>query len=116
MPQLTVEKLLQRANQGFTDRDVNRQTFEDCYEYMQPYRNTFQNDAAASGDTKSFNKPTRQYDSTAMIAGANFVNTMQANFTPVYTRWAELKAGPGVPEKSRAKLNKELSKLTDVIF
>jgi len=118
MAQLDIERLLDRAKKGFSDRDMNRQTFEDCYEYMQPYRNTFSgqgqnNGASGSG---SFNKPSKQYDSTAMIAGANFVNTMQANFTPVFTRWAELKAGPGIPEKQRAKLNKELSKLTDLIF
>lgn len=114
--QLTVEALLDRAKKGFTDRDLNRQTFEDCYDYIQPYRNTFTGQAQQSGSGGTFNKPTKQYDSTAMIAGANFVNTMQANFTPVFTRWAELKAGPGIPEKQRAKLNKSLSALTDVIF
>lgn len=113
--QLTVEKLCERAKKGFTERDLNRQLFEDCYEYMLPYRNTFTSQGQAKGQ-QSFNRPTRQYDSTAMIAGANFVNTMQANFTPVFTRWAELKAGPGIPEKDRGKLDKELEKLTDIIF
>lgn len=115
MTRLTTEKLLDRANKGFKDRDMNRTTFEDCYEYMSPYRNTFSNEGQQDG-SKSFNKPSKQFDSTAMISAANFVNTMQANFTPVFTRWAELKAGPGIPEKQRAKLNKELSLLTDVIF
>jgi hypothetical protein len=115
MAQLEIDRLLERAKKGFTDRDANRQLFEDCYEYMQPFRNTYSNNGsqAAGG---SFNKPSKQYDSTAMISAANFVNTMQANFTPVFTRWAELKAGPGIPEKNRAKMNKELSKLTDLIF
>ena len=108
---LDIDKLLARADKGFTERDLNRQLFEDCYEYMLPFRNTFVN-----RDGGSHNKPTVQYDSTAMNGAANFVNTMQANFTPVFTRWAELKAGPGVPEKQRGKYNKELEKLTDVIF
>ncbi|MGB0818091.1 MAG: portal protein [Candidatus Puniceispirillaceae bacterium] len=111
MAQLDIDKLVARAEKGFTERDINRQMFEDCYEYMLPYRNTFNKD----GD-QSHNRPTVQYDSTAMHAAANFVNTMQGNFTPVFTRWAELKAGPGVPEKQRKRYNKDLEKLTDVIF
>jgi len=115
MAQLEIERLIDRCKKGITDRDMNRQTFEDCYEFMQPYRNTFSQQAQGEGN-KTFNKPSRQYDSTAMISANNFVNTMQANFTPVFTRWAELKAGPGIPEKERPKLNKELSKLTELIF
>lgn len=113
---LEIEKLLERAKKGFSDRDMNRQTFEDCYEFMQPYRNTFSGQGQQQSGNGTFNKPSKQYDSTAMISAANFVNTMQANFTPVFTRWAELKAGPGIPEKQRGELNKELSKLTDLIF
>jgi len=110
MTQLTVEKVVVRANKGFTERDLNRTLFEDSYEFMLPYRNTFNQQGG------SHNKPKVQYDSTAMNAASNFVNTMQSNFTPVFTRWAELKAGPGVPEKQRKKYNKELEKLTDVVF
>ncbi|MGB0818369.1 MAG: portal protein [Candidatus Puniceispirillaceae bacterium] len=110
MPQLDIDKLLARAEKGFAERDQNRCLFEDSYEYLLPYRNTFNNQQG------THNKPSVQYDSSAMNAASNFVNTMQANFTPVFTRWAELKAGPGVPEKQRNKLNKELAKLTDVIF
>jgi hypothetical protein len=112
---LETEKLIERARKGFSELDQNRQLFEDCYDYMLPYRNTFTNDSQQTGN-KSFNKPTKQYDSTAMIAGANFVNTMQANFTPVFTRWAELKAGPGFPENKRAAINKSLATITDLIF
>lgn len=110
MAQLSVERVAARAAKGFTERDINRSLFEDSYEYMLPYRNTFNQQSG------SHNKPTVQYDSTAMNAASNFVNTMQSNFTPVFTRWAELKAGPGIPEKKRKKFNKELEKLTDVIF
>lgn len=110
MAQLDIDKLLSRAEKGFSDRDLNRELFEESYEYLLPYRNTFENRDG------THNKPTVQYDSTAMNASANFVNTMQSNFTPVFTRWAELKAGPGIEEKQRKKFNKELEKLTDVIF
>lgn len=107
---LTVDKLLARARKGFNERDQNRQMYEDAYEYLMPFRNSFDNQGG------THNKPTVQYDSTAMHAATNFVNTMQSNFTPVFTRWAELKAGPGVPKPRRKKFNKELEKLTDIIF
>lgn len=111
---LPIEKICDRAKKGFTERDMNRQLFEDCYEFLLPYRNNF--NRQGDGKPQTFNRPQRQFDSTAQHAGANFINTMQANFTPVFSRWATLKAGPGVPEKQRKKLNKELEKLTDVIF
>ena len=107
---MDIDKLIARATKAFQERDQNRQLFEDCYEYMLPYRNTFNN------QDKTHNRPTVQYDSTAMHAASNFVNTMQANFTPLFTRWAELKAGPGIDKKNRKKFNKELEKLTDIIF
>lgn len=108
---LPPEKICIRAKKGFDELDANSQLFEDCYDYMLPYKNNFSNQ-----DVDSFKKPTKQYDSTAMHGASNFVNTMQANFTPVFTRWAELTAGPGIPEENRAEKNKQLSELTDKIY
>lgn len=110
--QLKIDDFLRRADKALEELDLNRQMFEDCYEYILPYRNTFVKDS----NDKSFNKASKQYDSTPMIAANNFVNTMQSNFTPVFTRWAEFKAGAGVPEKQRDRINKDLSKLTDLVF
>lgn len=113
--QLTVDKLCERAKKGFAARDMNRQLFEDCYEFLLPYKNSFNRQGVNSGQT-TMNRPNRQFDSTAQHASANFVNTMQSNFTPVFTRWATLKAGPGIPETERASLNKQLETITDIIF
>lgn len=110
--QLSVDKFIVKAKKAFEERDLNRTLYEDCYEHLLPYRNTFNKE----GSDTSINKPTVQYDSTAMNAALNFVNTMQSSFTPVFTRWAILKAGPGVEEKKRKALNKDLEKLTDLIF
>lgn len=110
--QLSPEKFVARAKKGFDERDLNRGLFEDCYEYLLPYRNTFNK----LKGTTSLNKPSIQYDSTAMNSAMAFVNTMQSSFTPVFTKWALFKAGPGVPEEERKKLNKELEKLTDLVF
>lgn len=105
-----VEQLLKKAEKAFTDRDQNRNLFDDCYELLSPYRNTL----SKQGGT--FNAPTRQYDSTGQISAANFVNTLQREFTPPFTRWSMLQAGPGVPEEKRSQLNEQLETLTDQVF
>ena len=106
----SVEQLLKKAEKAFSDRDQNRNLFDDCYELLSPYRNTL----SKQGGT--FNTPTRQYSSTGQISAANFVNTLQREFTPPFTRWSMLQAGPGVPEEKRAQLNEQLEKLTDQVF
>lgn len=104
------EKLIERATKAFSDRDANRNIFVDCYELYSPYRNTL----TQSGG--SFNTPTRQYDSTGQISAASFVNTMQREFTPPFTKWSKLVAGPGVPDEQRVGLNEALDKITDIFF
>lgn len=104
------EKLLERANKAFSDRDANRNLFVDCYDLYSPYRNTL----TTIGGT--FNTPTRQYDSTGQISAASFINTMQREFTPPFTNWSMLKCGPGVPEDKRKEYDTILEKVTDVFF
>lgn len=107
---MQAEKLLQRAEKAFSDRDLNRNLFDDCYELLSPYRNTL----TKIGGT--FNKPTRQYDSSGQISAANFVNTLQREFTPPFTTWSALEAGPGVPEEQRQELNEALENITQQVF
>lgn len=110
MGSLNAKKLKERADKAFTNRDANRNLFVDCYELYSPYRNTL------TSASPSFNTPTRQYDSTGQISAASFVNTIQREFTPPFTKWSVLKAGPGVPEDQRPNLDKQLEQITDVFF
>jgi hypothetical protein len=104
------KKLLERAEKAFTLRDANRGLFDDCYELYSPYRNTL----SRTGQTH--NRPSRQYDSTGQVSAQNFINNIQNNFTPVFTKWATLKAGEGVPEDAKENVNVVLEKITDQIF
>jgi len=110
MARLPVETVVKRYKKAVTDRDLNRGLFEDVYDLILPYRNTF------SQKGRSFNRPNKQFDSTAMIAQTNFVNTMQSSFTPHFSRWAELKAGPGTPLENRQELDEQLEALTEKLF
>lgn len=109
MARETVERLVERANRAWSNWDANRPLYEDAIDLINPYRNTY-------NQTQTINKPAKQFDSTPMIAANNFVNTMQSKFTPAFSRWAELKAGPGVPKNQRKAYNQQLEKLTDIIF
>lgn len=107
-----IEKLIKREAKANSDMLNNRGLFEDVDDYMNPYRNTW----GQNKQNTSHNKPYKQYDSTAMIAANNFVNTMVSNFTPVFSRWAEMKAGPGIPDENKDDWNKQLELLTSVVF
>lgn len=105
-----VEQFLKSSEAAFNELDTNRFLYEDCFRYLLPYKNTF------TQQDKSIERATVQYDSAPMVSANNFVNTLQSSFTPPFTRWAELKAGAGVPEKEKARFNKALAKVTDKVF
>lgn len=107
MAKESVERLIDRKNKAWQETDMNQSIFEDAYEYLMPFRNVFSNQG------KAHNKNTKQYDSTGMIAAVNFVNTMQSRFTPVFQKWAELKAGPSIPENLKSEQNKRLGIIND---
>lgn len=103
-------RLKERASKAFADRDANRNLYEDCYELYSPYRNTL------TQQSITLNKPTRQYSSTGQISAAAFVNTLNREFTPPFTKWSILKAGPAIPEEKAPALNEQLEKITDIFF
>lgn len=106
------EELLKRAKKSFEMRDLNQAMFEDAYEYLLPYRNVW-NNKATSGQ---INRPTKTYDSTGGIAAGNFVNTLQANFAPVFQRWAEIKSGPGMDDEMKKAAQEPLDDITKTVF
>jgi hypothetical protein len=110
MAKQSPNKLQERAKKAFGDRDANRNLFEDCYELYSPYRNTL------SSQSPSFNKPTRQFDSTGQISAAAFVNTMSREFTPPFTKWSKMASGPGIPEEMKEDRDKQFEAITDIFF
>lgn len=107
MAKQTIDQLITRESKAWEESDLNQSLFEDAYEYLMPFRNIYSN------QSKAHNRNTKQYDSTGMIAAVNFVNTMQSRFTPVFQKWAELRAGPSIPENLRAEQNKRLAPINE---
>lgn len=104
------QALIERGEKAFQNRDANRNLYDDCYELYSPYRNTL------SKVGMTVNKPTRQYDSTGQISAQNFVNTIQSNFTPPFTKWASIVAGDAVPDEAKEGVNELFQGVTDKIF
>lgn len=112
MAKETLARLKERKTKAWQESDNNRGLFEDAYEFILPFRNIY---SSTQTDNKTHNKPTKQYDSTAMIAATNFVNTMQSRFTPVFQKWAALKAGPSIPDELKPEQNRRLAKISDTL-
>ena len=110
MTSFSGEKLKQKAEKAIQNVELNRDVFEQCDEYINPFRNTFDRIDGV------YNRSARMYDSTAMIASNNFVNTMTSNFTPAFSRWAELKAGPAIGQDEEKKLNQDLEAINNTVF
>lgn len=110
MARLTPEVLSARIKTARDEIALNRQLYEDADEYTNPFKNGFKD------KNGTHNTNTKSYDSTAMIAANNFVNTMVSKFTPPFMRWAELLSGPAIKEEDRARLNKDLEKVSNITF
>lgn len=110
MASLSGEKLKQKAEKAIQNVELNRDVFEQCDEYVNPFKNTYDK---ADG---TYNRSAKMYDSTAMIASTNFVNTMTSNFTPAFSRWAELKAGPAIGKDQEKGINQTLEAINNTVF
>ncbi len=113
MARLKTEVLAERAKRSRSEIEANRSLLEDADEYTNPFSKSHLN---STSSTQSLTVATKSYDSTAMIAANNFVNTMVSKFTPPFMRWAELHVGPAVEEKYKTNTDKALEKITDIIF
>lgn len=115
MARLDGEQLFARAKKAVAEVELNKDLFRDCEEYTIPFRNSFDKDA----NDKSHNRNTKCFDSTAMIAKNNFVNTMISQATPPFTKWVELAAGPVLTagqEVDGDAYNKALEGINELIF
>lgn len=102
--------ILKLADKAFSNRDQNRSLFEDCYELLSPFKNTF----TKHGGT--LNKHSRQYSSVGQISAQNFITTMVNNFIPPYTKWMELQTGDLVPKDQRQTINEVLQEVNNTFF
>lgn len=109
MKPLPEEAVIKRYQKAAAERDESRALFEEAIEYINPFKNTYN---ISSGH----NINTVQQDSNPMAAAVNFVNILSKKFTPMFTRWAELKPGPQLDPNKVAQIEGILDKVNNITF
>ncbi|ANS04052.1 hypothetical protein [uncultured Mediterranean phage uvDeep-CGR2-KM21-C368] len=85
-------------------------TFEECYEYTLPRRESFYQETPGQPRTSKI------YDETAVVGVQEFASRLQNGLVPAYTRWARLKSGTEVPEDKKMEIDKQLEIVSNYVF
>lgn len=110
MAQLTVEAITKRADSAWRRKELWRSMIEEAYEFGLPQRNVM------TTFSEGVEKMDRVFDSTAVLSTIRFANRLQSNLVPAFQQWAELKAGPFIPQDRKDELNKILQPQSRIIF
>ncbi len=103
-------KLNQRYQMCRNRREQWVSTWEECYEYTLPLRESFFEESPGQ------RRNDRIYDETAVVGVQEFASRLQAGLVPNFARWADLKAGSEVPEEDRDEINEQLDAITEYVF
>lgn len=105
-----VKQLLKRYEHAKALKDQWNGTFEECYEYALPQRESFYTEQPGRRRTD------RIFDETAVVGVQEFASRLQAGIVPNYARWADFVAGTEVPPESRKEVNMMLDEVTEYVF
>tara|TARA_R100000700_G_C3174101_1_gene148719 strand:- start:203 stop:1801 length:1599 start_codon:yes stop_codon:yes gene_type:complete len=105
-----LESMLARYKRAESIKELWRPTFEECFEYALPARESFYPTTAGQSKTDKI------FDETAVVGVQEFASRLQAGIVPNFARWAELIAGSEVPPDDRKATNEALDGVTNYIF
>ena len=105
-----VKKLMARYRKALAIKDQWNPTFEDCYEYCLPQRESFYS------ETIGRSRNERIFDETAVVGVQEFASRIQSGIVPNYARWADLVAGSEVPKEQQKDVNEMLDEVTEYVF
>ncbi len=105
-----VKQLMTRYKKALAIKDQWNPTFEDCYEYCLPQRESFYS------ETIGRSRNDRIFDETAVVGVQEFASRLQAGIVPNFARWADLVAGSEVPKESQKDVNELLDNVTEYVF
>ncbi len=105
-----VKQLLKRYEHAKQIKDQWNGTFEECYEYALPQRESFYT------ETPGRRRTDRIFDETAVVGVQEFASRLQAGIVPNYARWADFIAGTEIPKEAEKEVNLMLDEVTDYIF
>lgn len=105
-----VKQLLARFEHAKSLKEQWSDTFEQCYEYAIPQRESFFTETAGRRRTD------RIFDETAVVGVQEFASRLQAGIVPNYARWADFIAGSEIPKDQQKDVNLMLDDVTDYVF
>ena len=105
-----VRKLLARYRHALSIKDQWLSTFEECYEYALPQRESFYHESIGRRRTDHI------FDETAVVGVQEFASRLQAGIVPSYARWADFIAGSEIPVDDRKEVNEALDEVTEYVF
>ena len=105
-----IENMIARYKRAQSIKELWRPTFEECYEYSMPARESFY--PTTAGQTKT----DKIFDETAVVGVQEFASRLVAGIVPNYARWAEMVAGSEVPAEERTQVNESLDAVTNYVF
>lgn len=108
--QYDVRGLLKRYTHAKAIKDLWLPTFEECYEYALPQRESFYTESIGRRRTD------RIFDETAVVGVQEFASRLQSGIVPNYARWADFIAGTEVPKQDRKEVDLLLDEVTEYVF
>ena len=105
-----VRRLLTRYKNAQSIKDLWLPTFEECYEFTLPQRESFYSESIGR------RRSDRIFDETAVVGVQEFASRLQAGIVPNYARWADLVAGSEIPKDQQRDVNAELDGVTEYVF
>ena len=105
-----IDNMLARYKRAESIKELWRPTFEECYEFSMPARESFY--PTTAGQTKT----DKIFDETAVVGVQEFASRLQAGIVPNYARWAELIAGSEIPPDEKTEVNEALDSVTSYVF
>ena len=106
----SLETMLARYKRAEQIKELWRPTFEECFEYALPARESFYPTTAGQSKTDKI------FDETAVVGVQEFASRLQAGIVPNFARWAELIAGSEIPQEEKKEVNEDLETVTSYIF
>ena len=105
-----VKKLLNRYNHAKAIKDLWLPTFEECYEYALPQRESFYTESIGR------RRSDRIFDETAVVGVQEFASRLQSGIVPNFARWADFVAGSEIPKEEQREVNLLLDQVTEYVF
>ena len=105
-----VRRLITRYKNAQSIKDMWLPTFEECYEFSLPQRESFYSESIGR------RRSDRIFDETAVVGVQEFASRLQAGIVPNYARWADFVSGSEIPKGEQKEINETLDSVTEYVF